>query len=70
MGKEGELWDDSVLITAFDQAISKYKVFSTSLQEQILLIVYNYCINQFIIAENARKRVQGNSKYWCCGSQY
>ncbi|XP_057521072.1 uncharacterized protein LOC130801278 [Amaranthus tricolor] len=25
MGKEGELWDDSVLITAFDQAISKYK---------------------------------------------
>lgn len=29
MGKEGELWDDSALITAFDQAISKYKVFSS-----------------------------------------
>ncbi|KAL3834926.1 hypothetical protein ACJIZ3_009662 [Penstemon smallii] len=26
MGKEGELWDDSALIKAFDSAISKYKV--------------------------------------------
>lgn len=25
MGKEGELWDDSVLINAFDDAMSKYK---------------------------------------------
>ncbi|KAK9274639.1 hypothetical protein L1049_021890 [Liquidambar formosana] len=26
MGKEGELWDDSALITAFDDAMSKYKI--------------------------------------------
>ncbi|CAK9146042.1 unnamed protein product [Ilex paraguariensis] len=25
MGKEGDLWDDSALINAFDDAISKYK---------------------------------------------
>jgi hypothetical protein len=31
MGKEGELWDDSVLINAFDDAMSKYKVLSPSL---------------------------------------
>lgn len=28
MGKEGDLWDDSALIQAFDDAISKYKVSS------------------------------------------
>jgi hypothetical protein len=26
MGKEGDLWDDSALINAFDNAISSYKV--------------------------------------------
>jgi hypothetical protein len=31
MGKEGELWDDSALINAFDDAMSKYKVLSPSL---------------------------------------
>lgn len=26
MGKETDLWDDSALINAFDQALNKYKV--------------------------------------------
>ncbi|KAI9089909.1 hypothetical protein K1719_028879 [Acacia pycnantha] len=30
MGKEGDLWDDSALICAFDQAISTYKIMHSS----------------------------------------
>ena len=37
MGKEGDLWDDSALINAFDTAISKYKVQSFALSLYIYL---------------------------------
>lgn len=37
MGKEGELWDDSALVKAFDDAMSKYKV-------QIIIIIISILI--------------------------
>lgn len=58
MGKEGELWDDSVLINAFDDAMSKYKVLSPSLYTfhfffLVLFLVINFYFSNF--AENAWK---------------
>lgn len=39
MAKEGELWDDSALVKAFDDAVSKYKVSSISISTRFLSIL-------------------------------
>ncbi|KAH6817980.1 hypothetical protein C2S51_001583 [Perilla frutescens var. frutescens] len=47
MGKEGELWDDSALIKAFDHAISKYKATKPLLQILRMYVYVGECINDF-----------------------
>ncbi|KAL8552929.1 hypothetical protein ACS0TY_001561 [Phlomoides rotata] len=49
MGKEGELWDDSALIKAFDHAFSKYKVMHGMTQEK--------SINENFPADNGSNEV-------------
>ena len=55
MGKEGDLWDDSALINAFDAAISKYKVLSLSLS---LYITYSILLHWFCFASSVYELVQ------------
>lgn len=66
MGKEGELWDDSALINAFDDAMSKYKVHSPSLytfhffffEFYSLLLIFTFLILQKM---HGKKRIQDKS---------
>lgn len=40
MGKQGDLWDDSALVNAFDAAISKYKVSSDDTSPSFSEFIY------------------------------
>lgn len=53
MGKDGDLWDDSALINAFDNAISSYKVLPFPTQSNSLSIQLNFTPFSYS-AENAQ----------------